>query len=159
MSLRLAPVACLTIAVQDVDERFISFQVGVESSQKLIVSVEKLDSGILFDGQPADIRTQEHAVAAFNVIQDAIDRVTARRAYTGSQQSSVNILSGANSTELQNQDAARGVLMDTDIVSASTRFATELVLSDASISIAAQTTRLHKDVVLGLLDNRLPSSS
>lgn len=141
----------VTITLEDVDERYVSFQIGAESSQQLAISVSKMDTTLLFNNAGLDINTQEHAEAAFDVVRNAIDIVTSRRAYYSSLQNNVGIMSGANSTELQNQDVAHSQLVDTDITVASTDLALQTVQYDASLTVAAQTTRLHEDVVLGLL--------
>ncbi len=142
----------ITVTITDVDESRVTFQVGADAVQQFELSVAKLDTTILFDEQSPDVRTREHAEAAHVIIQQALDRVTSRRAYYGSKQSSVDILASANQHELRNQVEAHSVMADTDIARTSSEYALQIARSEASIAIAAQTNQLRENVVLGIVE-------
>ena len=142
----------VTITIEDVNESEIIFQIGNKAEQQLVISIAKLDTSLLFDDADPGIRRQGDAAEAINLVREAIDRVTERRAYYGSLQSSVGFLNSAKTSELQNQTAARARLADTDIASTSTEYLLNFTQLSASISISAQTNRLREDVTLQILE-------
>ena len=60
------------------------------------------------------------------------------RANVGALQSRFNFASANIESSIQNQDAARGVLLDTDVAAESTAYATNQVKLQAGISVLAQ---------------------
>jgi flagellin len=116
----------------------LSFQVGNSSSDVLNVTVGSATTASLFGGATLDVLTQDSAAAASAAVSSAISAVTAVRANVGALQSRFDFASQNIATALQNQDAARGELLDTDIAVASTGYATAQVKLQAGISVLAQ---------------------
>ena len=131
----------------------LSFQVKEATDQRLTVDLPNTTIVRLFADTSFNILTQDNAALSFEAIQTALDILTAERAKIGAYQSSVDILSNVNSSALQNQTAARGVITDTDIARASTELASNLVKNELSITVATQTNALRSLVILALLDS------
>jgi flagellin len=116
----------------------LSFQIGASSTSTLAVSIGSAQTSSLFNGQVLDVSTQATASNASAVLGTAIDTVTSLRSSVGALESEFNFASAALQTSVQNQDAARGSLLDTDIANESTAYATEQVKLQAGISVLAQ---------------------
>lgn len=123
----------------------VDFALGVSSSDKLTVSIGKSDTATLYGNQTLDISTQIGAQAAGDVLNDAIDTVTAIRANVGALMSRFDYASANLEIAVQNQDAARGTLLDTDISAESTSYATYQVQLQAGISVLAQANQLGQN--------------
>jgi flagellin len=125
----------------------LAFQVGVSASDSLDVSFGAANTDTIFSGQTLDVLTQEAASTAVEVIQAAIDKVTSVRAEVGGLQSRFNFASANVQSSLQNQDAARGVLLDTDVAAESTAYATAQVQLQAGIAVLAQANQLPQNLL------------
>ncbi len=116
----------------------LSFQVGATSNDTIAVSIGSAKTSQIYDGQTLDVATQESATTASAVLDEAIKSVTALRASVGAYGSRFNFASAALQSSVQNQDAARAQLLDTDIALESTAYATSQVKLQAGISVLAQ---------------------
>lgn len=125
----------------------VSFQVGVTTTDSLDISIGTVTTEKLFSGQSIDVLTQANAATAGDVLDAAIDLVTSVRAEVGALQSRFDFASANIESSLQNQDAARGVLLDTDIAAESTAFATAQVQLQAGISVLAQANLLQQNLL------------
>lgn len=123
----------------------VDFALGVNSSDKLTVSIGKSDTATLYGNQTLDISTQTGAQKAGDVLNDAINTVTAVRANVGALMSRFDYASANLEISVQNQDAARGTLLDTDISAESTSYATYQVQLQAGISVLAQANQLGQN--------------
>lgn len=124
-----------------------SFQVGTSTSDTLKISIGVASTTELFGGASINVLTQEAAATAGDVIDAAIDSVTSIRATVGALQSRFDFASANIESSLQNQDAARAVLLDTDIAAESTAFATAQVQLQAGISVLAQANLLSQNLL------------
>jgi flagellin-like hook-associated protein FlgL len=115
----------------------LKFQVGVTTKDTLSVRIDSVTTDKL-GTSGLDVLTQEGAAAAADAIDLALGVVTSVRATVGALQSRFNFASANIESSIQNQDAARGVLLDTDIASESTNYATNQVKLQAGISVLAQ---------------------
>lgn len=116
----------------------LSFQIGTSTTDTLSVSIGAANTTTLFAGASLDVLTQLNAATASTALTTALATVTGLRAGVGALQSRFNFASNAIQVSLQNQDAARGELLDTDIASESTNYATAQVKLQAGISVLAQ---------------------
>ncbi len=116
----------------------LSFQIGTTSTDTLAVSIGSATTDTLFSGVTLDVLTQANASAASAALDGALATVTSLRASVGALQSRFNFASANIQISIQNQDAARGELLDTDIASESTNYATYQVKLQAGISVLAQ---------------------
>lgn len=125
----------------------LQFQVGVTTQDTLAVGLGNVSTNALFNGQTLNVLTAEAASAASDAISAAIDAVTSVRAEVGAIQSRFSFASANIQSALQNQDAARGVLLDTDVAAESTAFATAQVQLQAGISVLAQANLLPQNLL------------
>jgi len=120
----------------------VGFQVGVTTSDTLQVEIGNVTTKILYNGQELNVLTAENAASASDQIDLAIDVVTSVRAEVGALQSRFGFASANIQSSIQNQDAARGVLLDTDVSAESTRFSTAQVQLQAGIAVLAQANQI-----------------
>lgn len=116
----------------------LSFQVGTVSTDTLSVSIGSATTSTIFAGASLDVLTQSTASTASTALEDALSAVTALRANVGALQSRFGYAAASIQVSIQNQDAARGEILDTDIAGESTNYATAQVKLQAGISVLAQ---------------------
>lgn len=116
----------------------LTFQVGATSNDIIAVSIGSAKTTQIFDGRTLSVATQSGAAEASLVLDSAIQTVTALRAGVGALGARFNFASAALQSSVQNQDAARALLLDTDIALESTAYATSQVKLQAGISVLAQ---------------------
>jgi flagellin len=125
----------------------ITFQVGNSSAESLGVKIDSVETKNIYNGATLDISTQVGASAAGTTIDAAINRVISIRADVGALQSRFDFASSNLQTSIQNQDAARGVLLDTDVTAESTAYATAQVQLQAGIAVLAQANLLPQNLL------------
>lgn len=130
----------------------IQFQVGVDSGDNVSLELPELSTEALGLGDGTDITSEDNAAAALDAITAAIDTVTSARADFGSLQSALGFAQGNLASAIQNQDAARSVLADTDIAATSTESASARVGQQASIALLAQSNKLPANILQLLND-------
>jgi flagellin len=116
----------------------LQFQLGTTAESTVSVAIDSARSTDLYGGRTLDVSTADTAAEAAAILDDAIRRLSAIRANVGALQTQFNFASAALQTSIQNQDAARGQLLDADIASTSTTYATNQVKIQAGISVLAQ---------------------
>jgi len=116
----------------------LSFQIGTSVSDTVRVSIGSAKTNDLYGGVALAVDSQAGAAQASSVLDVAINTVTSLRAGVGALESRFNFASAALQSSVQNQDAARGQLLDTDIAIESTLYATSQVKLQAGISVLAQ---------------------
>lgn len=124
----------------------LSFQVGATASDTLSVSIGNASTDSL-GIKNLDVGSQGSAAAASAALDAALSTVTSLRATVGALQSRFNFAAANIQTSVQNQDAARGALLDTDIASESTNYATAQVKLQAGISVLAQSNQLQQGLL------------
>jgi len=122
----------------------LSFQVGNRATDTLGVQIASVGTTEIYNGATPLVNTLANAASAGSVIDAALVKVTSARASVGALQSRFNFASANIQTSLQNQDAARGVLLDTDVAAESTAYATYQVQLQAGISVLAQANQLNQ---------------
>jgi flagellin len=125
----------------------LKFQVGVTTEDTLSVGVGNITTNKLYDGATLDVLTAASAATASDAIDSALDKVTSARAEIGAMMSRFDFAAANVESSLQNQDAARGVLLDTDVASESTRFSTAQVQLQAGIAVLAQANQLPQNLL------------
>lgn len=125
----------------------LKFQVGTTVADTLSVGISNASTRSIFGGQSLDVSTAATAANASAVLDDAIDMVTSIRAEVGAMQSRFDFAAATIEISIQNQDAARGVLLDTDIAAESTAFATSQVQLQAGIAVLAQANLLPQNML------------
>lgn len=125
----------------------LNFNVGTTSSDNIGVNIRATTTVSLYNGQTLSVATAADAAAASDALDIAIKTVTAVRADVGALQSRFNFASANVENAIQNQDAARGVLLDTDVAFESTAFANAQVQLQAGIAVLAQSNLLPQNLL------------
>lgn len=125
----------------------LEFAIGETSRDSINVAIDNVSTEFLFDGQSLSLASATSAAEASDVIDGALDRLTAVRADVGATQSRFNFASSNVEVAVQNQDAARAVFLDTDVAAESTSFATSQVQLQAGISVLAQANLLAQNLL------------
>jgi len=130
----------------------INFQVGGSSTSTIKVAIQGVATDSLYkdsDGivQDLDIGSAVGAQSAASVLTNAINNLTSVRANVGALQSRFDFASANLETSIQNEDAARGAFLDTDVATESTNFATAQVLLQASVAVLAQANQIPQNLL------------
>lgn len=125
----------------------VDFALGTEAADKLTVQINKSDTATLYGNQALDISSITGAQAAGEALNTAIDMVTSVRAAVGAMMSRFDFASANIEIAIQNQDAARGTLLDTDVSAESTAYATAQVQLQAGIAVLAQANQLQQNLL------------
>jgi flagellin len=125
----------------------VSFGVGSTAQDAISVSIKSAKSVNLYNGQTLSVATSADALNASAALDQAIKTATSIRADVGGLQSRFNFAAANVETSIQNQDAARGILLDTDVAAESTSFATSQVQVQAGISVLAQANQLTQSLL------------
>jgi flagellin len=121
----------------------LSFQVGAASSDTIGVSIGSAKTTSIYknnDGtvETVSVETKENAIAAGNVLDNAINSVVSLISDISAKITSFNSAIQNNQASIQNADAARSKLLDTDYTQESTRFAESRVRVDAATAVLTQ---------------------
>lgn len=122
------------------------FQVGIASTETISVAINNLTSSAIGISS-LDISTASGATAASAVLDTAIQTVTSTRANVGALQSRFSFAASTLSSGIENTDAARAGILDTDIAAAASDFATSQVRVLAGISVLAQANQLPQNLL------------
>jgi flagellin len=125
----------------------VGFATGTQTTDTITVRIRSLNQTVLYQGNSLSIDTEVNAATASTVLDRAIAYATSVRADVGAQQSRFNYAKANLETTIQNQDAARGVLLDTDVSAESTAYAQSQVLLQAGISVLAQANQLPQNLL------------
>lgn len=122
------------------------FQVGIAATETINVTIKDVSTTAL-KINTADIGTANGAIAASTALDGAINFVTSVRSDVGASQSRFTFAAETTASAIQNVDAARGILLDADIASESTAFASGQVKLQAGISVLAQANQLQQNLL------------
>lgn len=122
------------------------FQVGVDSMDTISVTLSDLRSSALGIAS-SGVATQIAAQAASYALDTAIQTVNAARAEVGAQMSRFEFVSANLATSIENIDAARSVLMDTDVAAEMSKFASAQVLMQANVAMLAQANQMPQNLL------------
>ena len=130
----------------------LTVQVGANSGDTLSVSIQDVSSSRLYLDDTGTVRelsvtTLANAQEAGEVLDNAISTINTVRANIGALQSRVNFTASNLQSAIQNSDAARGSLLDTDVATESTAYATSQVQLQAGIAVLAQANLLPQNLL------------
>lgn len=123
------------------------FQVGSNTGETIEVGIGDSSSASLFNGQSLSLLSSASASAAFEAVGSAINNVISQRSEVGAMQQRFDYAASNVEVAIQNQEAARAALADTDIAEESTETAQAQVARQASIALLAQSNRLQSNVL------------
>lgn len=130
----------------------LSFQVGTKAADTVKVQIEGASTTDIFRDElgtfhDISITTLENTNKAGEIVEFATNRILSLRANIGALQSRFSYAAANIQSSIQNQDAARGVFLDTDVASESTSFASAQVRLQASISVLAQANQIPQNLL------------
>lgn len=120
-----------------------SFQIGANANQTAELRIGDVSSASLFGGLDLDLLSAGGAQQALGVLGGALDYVTSQRAEVGSSQSALDYAYSELETAIQNQEAARAELADTDVAEESTNLALAIIRQQMQVATLAQGNRLQ----------------
>ncbi len=129
-----------------------AFQIGSSTSDTTNLSIGDVSSDALFNGLDLNILTADGAAQALGAIRGAIGYVTSQRADVGSFQSALDFAAANVESAIQNQEAARAALADTDFAAESTNNALLQVQRQAQLATLAQSNRLQGNLLQLLVE-------
>lgn len=125
----------------------LNFQVGSSASDTIGVKINSVATSNLFNGATLDVTTLAGAQAAGVALDSAIANINSVRANVGALQSRLDYTAANLQSSIQNQDAARGTLLDTDVAAESTAYATAQVQLQAGIAVLAQANQIPQNLL------------
>ncbi|MDA0782728.1 MAG: flagellin [Rickettsiales bacterium] len=133
----------------------LSFQVGASASDTIGVSIGSAKTTTIYkdddgDTQTLSVATSQQAIAAGDIIDNAINNVVSLISDISAKITAFNSAIQNNQASIQNADAARSKLLDTDYTQESTRFAESRVRVDAATAVLTQVNSRIQNL-LGLL--------
>ncbi|WP_255513109.1 flagellin, partial [Geminicoccus harenae] len=124
----------------------LTFQVGAQSADTVVVNIDDMTTAALGTAG-TDISTSAGAAAAGTAIDGAIAQVNGSRAELGAMMSRFEFSAANLATSIENLDAARSTLMDVDMAQEMTRFTSNNVLTQASVSMLAQANQMPQTML------------
>ena len=140
----------------------VSFQVGVSSADTIEVGLDDIrtaqlgnvSTGTLADADGAgletgraNIRTKEGAIAAGDILDNAIAQINEDRSNVGAMISRFEFASANLATSIENLDSARSTLMDVDMASEMSNFSSKQVMMQASVAMLAQANQMPQQLL------------
>jgi len=125
----------------------LNFAVGSDIKDSIQITLGSVATSSIYNGLDLDVGSAAAAQTAAPALDLAIQKLTAARATVGAYESRFNFTSANLETSIQNQDAARGVLLDTDISSESTAYSTAQVQQQAGIAVLAQANQIGQNLL------------
>lgn len=124
----------------------IDFMVGRQASETITVSsVIATATGIGVNASAVDTIT--NATTSLTAIGTAIDTVNGFRATYGSYMSRFDFRAQNVDTQVENIEAAKSALLDTDVAAEMTKFTSAQVLLQANIAMLAQANQLPQNLL------------
>jgi flagellin len=127
------------------------FQIGANSGQKVIVSAESLSITAGIDAMSANSALNTTATSAnaeaIDAIDTAIDSINTSRATLGAIQNRFNYTVSYLQAASENQQAARGRIMDADFAVETANLSRAQILQQAGTAMVAQANQLPQGVL------------
>lgn len=145
------------ITAQDavIQDSALSLQVGTQSNQTIKVSLDDMGAQALgLQGHSSltgdvnlDVTTQDHANAAINVLDAALQRALTEQTKIGSAQSRLSYTASNLTTASENVTNAQSTIADADMAKEMTTYSKNSILQQASQAMLAQANQSGKGVL------------
>ena len=135
-----------TIQVNKSSNAGLTFQVGANEGDELVINVDRMDSEFL-GVNGSDISTQKGASKALSAVDKAINQVSSQRAALGAIQNRLEYKIENLSTSSENLTSAESQIRDVDMAKKMTEFTNANILSQASTAMLAQANSLPQSVL------------
>ena len=116
----------------------LQFQTGVGAGNSLAVSIGSSSTSALFGGQTLDVLSQADATAASTAVAAALSTVVTMTSAVGALEERFNYATATLQSAQQNESAAASNLLDTNVATESTNYATTQVKTQGGIAVLAQ---------------------
>ncbi|MCB1833969.1 MAG: hypothetical protein KDH19_11130 [Geminicoccaceae bacterium] len=93
------------------------------------------------------MRTKEGAIAAGDILDNAIAQINEDRSNVGAMISRFEFASANLATSIENLDSARSTLMDVDMASEMSNFSSKQVMMQASVAMLAQANQMPQQLL------------
>jgi flagellin len=123
------------------------FQIGETAQDSVSLSIGGTTTASLFEGGAPDLLSQENAAGALSSLSVARDLLTSERAGAGAMAQALDFAGANIESAIQNQEAARANLADTDIAANATERSLLEVQRQASIATLSQTNQLSGNLL------------
>ncbi len=120
----------------------LDFNVGNDTKDMLALHLDSAAASNLYSGATLDIATTGTATTTQAVLDGALSKAGAIQAQIGALQARFDYAAAAMESAIVGQDEARGKLLDTDIASESTLFASAQVQIQAGVAALAQSNQM-----------------
>jgi flagellin len=138
--------AASTFSVENKAGAGLTFQVGANEGDELVINVDKLDSNYLGVAS-ASVSSQELASSAITSVDNAINQVSSQRAYMGAIQNRLDYKISNLDTTNENLTSAESEIRDVDMAKEMTNFTNANILSQAATAMLAQANSLPQNVL------------
>ncbi|HKR89885.1 MAG TPA: flagellin [Phenylobacterium sp.] len=124
----------------------VAFMVGTSSSDTIAVQLNGADTTTLGVGAvPIDNATD--AASEMNALDNAITQISTDRANVGATLSRLSFRSDVINTSIQNLDAAKSAITDTDIAATQSKFSSDQTLTTAAISALSDANQMNQSIL------------
>lgn len=124
----------------------VDFMVGTTSSDKITVTLSGADSATLGVGVN-QIDSAADAASEMTALDGAITTVSTARANVGATLSRMSFRSDMINTSIQNLNAAKSAITDTDIAATQSKFSSDQTLTTAAISALSDANQMNQQIL------------
>ena len=135
---RNAYISALNLGFSRAGGNGLNFTIGSTATDTINVALSSARTSSIFSGNTLSVATALAATSASAVLDNALNTVVSLRSTVGALQSRFNFASNAIQSAVENQDAARGLFLDTDVSAESSTYANAQVQLQAGIAVLAQ---------------------
>jgi flagellin len=130
----------------------VTFQVGLDNvaSDQIAVTFGGVNLATVASGGTADVGSSANALAALSTIDTAIGNVSSYRSKFGTAMNRLDVATSSIQTMRLNISAANSRIRDVDVATETSNLSRNQVLSQAGVSVLAQTNQLPQ-LAFGLL--------
>ena len=125
----------------------ITFMVGRVAGDNIAVSLADARANALGLTTTVAVSTVSKASAAIGLLSTAIGDINTQRAKMGAYMSRFEFVSRNIDTQVENLDAAKSALLDTDVAAEMTKFTSAQVLTQANVAMLAQANQLPQNLL------------
>ncbi|HHU22275.1 MAG TPA: hypothetical protein GXZ52_02480 [Clostridiales bacterium] len=112
----------------------------------MVINIDKMDANYLGVAS-AGVASQKAASVAINAVDNAINQVSAQRAYLGAIQNRLDHKIANLNTSAENLTSAESLIRDVDMAKEMTNFTSANILQQAATAMLAQANALPQNVL------------
>jgi len=135
-----------SFSVEASENAGLTFQVGANEGDEMVINIDKMDANYLGVAS-AGVASQKAASVAINAVDNAINQVSAQRAYLGAIQNRLDHKIANLNTSAENLTSAESLIRDVDMAKEMTNFTSANILQQAATAMLAQANALPQNVL------------